>query len=214
MIHCYDSDHTFARRVGTFDTKLDVVDNDTFTEAARHCGPCCLNFASHKRPGGGYLKLMDLRAPIKTQEEDLFRRSNLPDLMDNDEVRKFYPLRQTRGIYCTTVVTKGPRLDACVPFASGIITVAAVVNPGPSDRGLIDSKIRRIFEIAYDRDQTVLILGAWGCGVFRNDPHQVAQGFRRCLMADFPGMFEKVVFAIPGKDSPNHRIFLSIMADR
>jgi uncharacterized protein (TIGR02452 family) len=41
-----------------------------------------------------------------------------------------------------------------------------------------------------------LILGAWGCGVFRNDPVMVAQTFSRLLETKFKGAFREVVFAV------------------
>ncbi|MCH6577264.1 MAG: DUF2263 domain-containing protein, partial [Proteobacteria bacterium] len=53
--------------------QFSVVYEDTFTAAEE--GARCLNFASHKRPGGGYKEVMDIKGTIRTQEEDLFRRS-------------------------------------------------------------------------------------------------------------------------------------------
>jgi uncharacterized protein (TIGR02452 family) len=41
-----------------------------------------------------------------------------------------------------------------------------------------------------------LILGAWGCGVFQNDPRQVARVFADHL-AVCGAAFERIVFAIP-----------------
>ncbi|CAM5555897.1 TIGR02452 family protein [Streptomyces avidinii] len=41
-----------------------------------------------------------------------------------------------------------------------------------------------------------LVLGAWGCGVFRNDPEQVAEAFRGLLAGRFAGAFDRVVFGI------------------
>ena len=42
-----------------------------------------------------------------------------------------------------------------------------------------------------------LVLGAWGCGVFRNDPAEVAAVFSRWLHAPaYLGAFDHVVFAI------------------
>ena len=41
------------------------------------------------------------------------------------------------------------------------------------------------------------MLGAWGCGVFRNDPRYVARMFAELLLApgEFSGAFTEVVFA-------------------
>jgi uncharacterized protein (TIGR02452 family) len=43
---------------------------------------------------------------------------------------------------------------------------------------------------------TEIVLGAWGCGVFRNDPDQVASTFAALLAGEFAGTFAKVVFAV------------------
>jgi len=43
-----------------------------------------------------------------------------------------------------------------------------------------------------------LVLGAWGCGVFRNDPDTVATAFHRLPAAGgpFEGRFARAVFAV------------------
>ena len=47
---------------------------------------------------------------------------------------------------------------------------------------------------------TTLVLGAWGCGVFRNDPVVVAAAFADWLQSPtFEGAFERVVFAVYGR---------------
>ena len=41
-----------------------------------------------------------------------------------------------------------------------------------------------------------VILGAWGCGVFKHDPADVAAHWRELLQGQFAGVFKRVVFAI------------------
>ncbi|MFD8954988.1 TIGR02452 family protein [Streptomyces xanthophaeus] len=41
-----------------------------------------------------------------------------------------------------------------------------------------------------------LVLGAWGCGVFRNDPALVAEAFRALPAGLFERVFERMVFGI------------------
>jgi len=55
----YGPQHKFEVDLGDygtppFDTVFTVVDEDSFTIASQEENACCLNFASHKRPGGGY----------------------------------------------------------------------------------------------------------------------------------------------------------------
>ena len=171
-----------------------------------------MNFTSHKRPGGGYLAVIDTRMPIKTQEEDLFRRSNLPELMDTEAIRKFYPLTGFQGLYCSQItVNKDKKCDPVPLFKVSVITVPAVVNPKLEQMGLVEGRAKRIFEIAADNNERTLILGAWGCGVFHNDPNHIANLFKNLLKNEFDGVFKEVIFAIPGKDSENYRIFEEVV---
>jgi uncharacterized protein (TIGR02452 family) len=41
-----------------------------------------------------------------------------------------------------------------------------------------------------------LVLGAWGCGAFANDPVRTARDFRDALAGAFDGAFAEVVFAV------------------
>lgn len=42
-----------------------------------------------------------------------------------------------------------------------------------------------------------MVLGAWGCGVFKNDPVQVAKVFNDCLKQEkFKNFFDEIVFAV------------------
>jgi uncharacterized protein (TIGR02452 family) len=40
------------------------------------------------------------------------------------------------------------------------------------------------------------MLGAWGCGVFANDPHRAAVNLREALETEFRGSFSYIVLAI------------------
>ncbi len=180
-------------------TKISVVNGDTFTVAKDYPFPACLNFASHKRPGGGYKGVLTHKGPIRTQEEDLFRRSNLPELMDNNYIRpKYYPLKDLAGFYTICTVDKDNKLDDIPSFEAGVITVPAVVDPETNGKiDLVAKKARLILEIAADQGHSTLILGAWGCGVFQNDPEYIAKTFKMLLEDYFKNYFTEVIFAIP-----------------
>jgi uncharacterized protein (TIGR02452 family) len=187
--------------------KVSVVNDDTFGVAAKYPGAVCLNFASHKRPGGGYECVMDVKGPIKTQEEDLFRRSDLPAILDNDEVRAYYPLADLAGLYCTCTVSKDNKLNPITSFQTAIITVPAVVNPNTELKLFIArSKAKLILDIAADQNHKIVILGAWGCGVFNNDPRNVANYIKYFLPYH---SFDEVIFAIPG--GSNFDIFKEVL---
>jgi uncharacterized protein (TIGR02452 family) len=72
---------------------------------------------------------------------------------------------------------------------------------------LIESKIRRILDIAAENNHKDLILGAWGCGIFNNDPKHIAGVFMGLLAGEYSGVFEQVIFAVPGAHSVNHKAF-------
>ncbi len=57
----------------------------------------------------------------------------------------------------------------------------------------------------------MLVLGAWGCGAFANDPHRTATDFRQALENDFSGAFTEIVFAIT--DWSRERKFLGPFRD-
>jgi uncharacterized protein (TIGR02452 family) len=93
------------------------------------------------------------------------------------------------------------------PFLTSVITApapnaGAVVSNEP-ERGVeIEPTLRRraslVLRIAAAREVRRLVLGAWGCGVFRNDPLLVAGTFAHLLrgLGEFAGEFYQVVFAI------------------
>ena len=56
-----------------------------------------------------------------------------------------------------------------------------------------------------------LVLGAWGCGAFANDPYRTAVDFRKALETDFRGYFSDVVFAVT--DWSRERRFLGPFRD-
>lgn len=55
-------------------------------------------------------------------------------------------------------------------------------------------RTKLVVDIASENNVKTLILGAFGCGVFKQDPIEVATLFKKALRGSY---FEKVVFAIP-----------------
>ncbi len=60
----------------------------------------------------------------------------------------------------------------------------------------MEERVIRVLAIAAAHGHAALVLGAWGCGVFGNDPDEVAGLFRDALDGPFRGAFTRVVFAI------------------
>ncbi|MEV6528712.1 TIGR02452 family protein [Streptomyces sp. NPDC051639] len=167
-----------------------------------------LNFASARNPGGGYLR------GAQAQEEDLCRASALYACLLR--VREFYdhhrahpdPFYSDRVIHSPAVPVfrggRGELLD--VPYTAGFLTAAApnasvVLRTAPERADELPRALavraERVLETAAAEGYRRLVLGAWGCGVFGNDPAQVAAAFRDLLVGGrFEGFFDQVVFGV------------------
>lgn len=77
-----------------------------------------------------------------------------------------------------------------------------------SERAMID-RIIFILAEAHARGVRNIILGAYGCGIFRNDPKFIATIFKKCFDNYFVNCFEKIIFAIPG--GPNYDKFWEVL---
>jgi uncharacterized protein (TIGR02452 family) len=90
----------------------------------------------------------------------------------------------------------GTVLDA--PWTLSILTCAAPYAPAlgqPRAGDLLEARIRRVLAIARAFSYSALVLGAWGCGAFHNDPERTARDFKTAL-GEQGGSFTAVVFAI------------------
>ena len=104
------------------------------------------------------------------------------------------------------------------PFTVSVLT-APCINLGclkqerhntalPQYQQVLRERISRILTVALLHKQRHLILGAYGCGVFRNDPNIVAREFALALSTKFEGLFESITFAIPASiNSENFTAF-------
>jgi len=69
---------------------------------------------------------------------------------------------------------------------------------------LTKMKIRTILSLAAKNKCKFIILGAWGCGVFKNDPEDMADAFYEVLVDEgYERLFTQVVFAIINDGNSN-----------
>lgn len=168
-----------------------------------------LNFASYHNPGGGY------ENGAWAQEEALCSESTMWHVLDSMRDSFYRPHTKThnRGLYTSDALFLQDiqfMRDGNV-INSDVIVVAAP-NAGVaeknnvSDDDIVEAMEKRIYtvmNIAADNKIENLVLGAFGCGVFANNPWDVADIFKEWL-DDNPGIFKSVVFAIPpGGDNLN-----------
>jgi uncharacterized protein (TIGR02452 family) len=91
------------------------------------------------------------------------------------------------------------------PWPCSFITAAAVqanalrkYDPGRLSEipSLMRQRIARVLAVAVKHQQETLVLGAWGCGAFGNDPKLIAELFHSALHGQLSGAFAQIVFAI------------------
>ena len=171
-----------------------TVQNIDCIEAARQLSlkgkTCMLNMASYKKPGGG------VRSGAMAQEEELSRRSNLVFGLNSH----FYPLGLNSYLYTQNVTFFKDRYYQIVDsFDCDIITIAAVNlnhNIGTKEyHDLTDEKIKSMIYEPYLHGCRNLVLSAFGCGVFRNDPEYISIVFDRYVPL-MKSLYDNVVFAI------------------
>ncbi|MFF2195133.1 TIGR02452 family protein [Streptomyces sp. NPDC058157] len=182
-----------------------------------------LNFASARNPGGGYVR------GAKAQEEALCRASALYETLL--QAPEYYEVHRagTSTFYTDRVIhspgvpvfrdDRGDLLDT--PFQAGFLTSPAP-NAGtirrqeperaPEIPAALTRRAGRVLEVAALHGYRALVLGAWGCGVFRNDPAEVAEAFHSRLTTRFAGTFAQVTFAILDRAPAPREAFTRVFA--
>jgi uncharacterized protein (TIGR02452 family) len=183
------------------------VTAETTLAAARRVGPgaATLVFASAKNPGGGFL------GGAKAQEESIARSSALypclraaPDFYAYHRAQ--HDLRYSDHVVYSPDVPvfrddHGDLLDRAYPMSfltAAAPNLGAILRNQPDHAAdvpaVLTRRAVRVLRVAAAHGHRTLVLGAWGCGVFRNDPGVVADAFAAAL--DVVGGFDRVVFAI------------------
>jgi uncharacterized protein (TIGR02452 family) len=211
----YDEDH-FKFNTLKPETTINIkMLNNTTVEALEILGRdkvyAVLNFASAKKPGGGVLN------GAVAQEESLARASSLYPVIKN--CVEFYkptcaPDYSDKIIYSKPIfVFKNDNGYDIEPIECEVITCAAT-NYSFSDFNLMHhtkvmtKRFNKVLNSAIENNQRNIILGAWGCGVFKNPPEVNAQIFKNVINR-YPTFFDDVIFAIP--DDKNFQIFKDIL---
>ncbi len=200
----------------TLETSFEVV-NQTTLDATRNLintgftDVLCLNFASAKNPGGGFL------GGSQAQEESIARSTGLYNCQLKADA--YYEInRKTKSCIYTDYMIYSPgvpiiknedgqNLDQLIHC--GVITAPAV-NKGAVKRNeqvseqeiekVMRRRIKKVLAIPLVNNHKNLVLGAWGCGVFQNNPIDIANYFKEILNTEFKNKFDKIVFAIYARD--------------
>ena len=170
-----------------------------------------LNFASYKNPGGMFLN------GSSAQEEMLCHESFLYNVLSTQQAyyawnnkNKNHALYLNRALYSPDVLfvrdeqKKGADVITCAaPNFS-----ASKYQGVSSEQNLLvlDRRIAFVRNVAEDRGVDVLILGAFGCGVFGQNPVHVASVCKNVFAQTSIG---QIVYAVPGQDA-NAKVFREV----
>lgn len=216
--------------VPLFDTEI-IVENTTVLKAATKLANenkkiGCLNFASAKNPGGGFL------GRAMAQEESIAVSSSLyPTLTKHFEMYEYNRQRPTLlysdyMIYSPDIVVFRDD-EGCLladPFMMSVVTspavnVGAIINNRPYESEAIHAvmmeRMDKMFALFLSKGIEHLLLGAWGCGVFRNDPKDIAGYFASYIKAGgkYHNCFKSIVFAVldKSKEMQNIKAFEEVL---
>ena len=212
-------DINFKCNLETSDKKTEIIIDEIDSVSAVLKYPtgkrnAVLNFSSYKNPGGMFIN------GSKAQEECLCHESFLYNVLsqfviefyDWNNQHKNKALYLNRGLYSPNILfvrkNDGYLSTETMKFCD-VITCAAPNKAAAQkyqnvsdeeNTKVLRSRIKYVLDIAKDNNVDTLILGAYGCGVFGQDPTEVASIFKEYLETTYK-CFETVVFAIPkGKD--------------
>jgi uncharacterized protein (TIGR02452 family) len=156
--------------------------------------------ANNFTPGGG------VTYGAGAQEESIFRRSD-------------YFLHLPQSLYPINGVIYSPQVQVFrssesysysflnSPVSLSMIACSALKRPeliqtsqgldySEQDQKIMIHKIRLILTVAALHGHDALVLGALGCGAYRNPTQRVAELFHKEINENFSGSFRKIVFAI------------------
>ncbi len=193
------------------ETRFEVCNETTFAAGRRLAGlsrVAVLNFASAKNPGGGFL------SGSQAQEESLARASALHACLER-HMDYYLANRSSGSLLYTDHLIVSPDVPVFrndddqlleEPWNVTILTspapnAGAIAKNDPASRQQIEPTFRRridqVLSAAIAFDHTAIVLGAWGCGVFGNDPQVVARLFGDSLRRGrFQRAFQHVAFAV------------------
>lgn len=178
-----------------------------------------LNFASYKNPGG-----MFLNGSI-AQEEALCHDSTLYNVLKHFEDTYYTwnrkhlnrAMYEHRALYSEDIVF----FKDDIVYYADVLTCAAPNYGAASkyqdvteeeNKKILRERIDFLFQIALTKGVDILILGAWGAGVFKQDARLVASEFLRVIQK-YQHSFTDIIFAVPKSKNKNYEAFDSVLKD-
>lgn len=216
-------DTIHAPKVKGQKAKVSVISGGSASTAMKYSKlgkTAVLNFADALRPGGG------VEDGALTQEENLCRCSNLFPALSSKVAKPYYDANKKasddkyHGAYTDSLIYLKDVLffkddityELVEPCKVDVITCPAPstwIKDAKQEYKIISDRAEQIVKSACANNVEYLVLGAWGCGAFAQDPYVISD----CLMHavyKYP-YFKEVVFALrPCWNSENEDRTLTI----
>lgn len=194
---------------------------------------CVLNFASATKPGGGFIE------GRQAQEEALSRQSALYASLYTQPKMYAYHKNDYNYYYYSDYMIYSPSVPVFRDdkkenllskkdlFYASVITSAAPYLKKVKEKSrdfdrryksyyerLVLKRIRKIVKLAIYKGNDALVLGAYGCGVFENDPKVISKAFKTVLIDEGFGRYLDIVtFPVMNLSSNNGRVFIEEFKD-
>lgn len=227
----FDFEHRTRNAIKTNIAFVPDTTENLLTKIGGHDKIIVLDFANFTKPGGGFI-----RGAI-AQEESLCHSSNLYNILMQH--KDFYKRHKKFGVdkdlgtndalFIPNVkfeVDNGTNTDS---YHSVNVLVVAAPNARrfkyrwkfwfeensyyydcANDAALFD-RINFVLKCAAVTNQKYLVLGAFGCGVFGQDPETVASIFKELLETTYKNVFKKVYFPVPyDPRNKNYTVFKNV----
>lgn len=204
-------------------TSIQITAESTLEAASRLPGAVCLVFGSARRPCGGFLN------GASAQEESVARGSGLY-AVETKHTGLYIQKERARAPFYTHDMIYAPGVPVFRDrderpldkmFYTGMIVACAPNKSCARGRQreacdlVLVQRAEYVLALAAEMRHRSVVLGAWGCGVFGNDPHVLAEAFASMLTDEgpFAHTFDRVVFAMMDETSPAFRVFRQKFAD-
>ena len=192
--------------------QIAFANTDTVSALLSHCSgkTAVLNFASYKNPGGGFMNGSMAQEEALCHESTLYNViSTFGDYYSWNKAHNNHSLYEDRMLYSPGIVfERGGNAVKADVITCAAPNVSAFAGGSETNKNVLIARAGFIKAAAEAHGIDTIILGAYGCGVFGQDPREVAAAFLG-VFADTN--IKKVVYAVPGTDE-NARIFREVFA--
>ncbi len=215
----YSPDHKFEQAARSAKgPQITVIDTDSVSAIIDNQNGkklAVLNFSSYKNPGGMFI------AGSVAQEECLCHESFLFNVLQTqydfyewNNRNKNRAMYMNRALYTPNILF----MRDSATYPCDVITCAApnmsaarqyMQVKEKENKIILRNRIKFILDIAGEQKVDTLILGAYGCGVFGQDPYTVATYFKELIRESNRGI-SSIIFAVPSGNNENLQAFRKV----